>query len=60
MSGDIGGGEDKFREGRKTLKASLEQWCSTGTGAQGGGGVPICRDFRDLARQMHGQPNACW
>lgn len=49
MSGDIGGGEDKFREGRKTLKASLEQWCSTGTGAQGGGGVPICRDFRDLA-----------
>lgn len=60
MSGDIEGGEGKFREDRKTLKASLGQWCGTGTGAQGGGGVPTCRDFQDLARQRHGQPNACW
>lgn len=46
MSRDIGVGEGKFREDRKTLKASLVQRCGTETGAQGGGRAHICRFSR--------------
>lgn len=52
---DIEGREGKLREDRKV---SLGQWCGTGRGAQGGGGVPICRHSiicldRGMVNQMH-------